>query len=80
MIGRGIRALLALVLLGACAERQWIYEKKGATPNRLEHDMGICRQEALDPKTFAMSPSGRVDREVFNRCMERKGYTVRRGE
>ena len=37
-------------------------------------------QEALDPKAFALFASGRVNRDMLNRCMERKGYAVRRGK
>jgi len=67
---------LAAALLVACAEREWIYEKKGATPARIDRDKAACEQEAFDPRAFALFRSGRVDQEVFRRCMERKGYTV----
>lgn len=80
MIRRGIRVALAVGLLAACAERGWIYEKKNVTPTRYDHDVADCRRVATDPKTFAVFSSGRVDRATFNRCMERKGYTVGRAE
>ncbi len=67
---------LAAALLVACAEREWIYEKKGATPTRIDRDKAACEQEAFDPRAFALFRSGRVDQEVFRRCMERKGYTA----
>ncbi len=72
--------MLAIALLVACAEPQWTYEKRNVTPTRYDHDLTACRQEALDPKTFAVFPAGRVDRAALNRCMERKGYTVKRAE
>jgi hypothetical protein len=78
---RAAAALPALALaLAACAGGDWVYEKKGATATRLDHDLATCRQEATDPKAFAVLPAGRVDRETLNRCMERKGYTVKRAE
>lgn len=61
----------------ACASPTWVYEKRGTTPAKLDHDMALCRKEAHDPQTIALPGSPRTDREVFNRCMERKGYTVR---
>jgi hypothetical protein len=64
-------------VFAACAKDGWVYEKRGTTPAKLEHDMGLCRKEARDPQTIALPGSPRTDREVFNRCMERKGYTVR---
>jgi hypothetical protein len=78
MTWRGVPAVLTIALLVGCAEREWTYEKKNVTPTRYDRDIASCRQEALDPKAFALFPSGRVDRDVLNRCMERKGYTVRR--
>ncbi|HZO41002.1 MAG TPA: hypothetical protein VFE97_17405 [Methylomirabilota bacterium] len=64
-------------VFAACASPTWVYEKRGATPAKLDHDMGLCRKEAHDPQTIALPGSPRTDRELFNRCMERKGYTVR---
>jgi hypothetical protein len=64
-------------VFAACASPTWVYERRGATPAKLDHDMGLCRKEAHDPQTIALPGSPRTDREVFNRCMERKGYTVR---
>ena len=78
MSRRAARALAALALAAAaCATPQeWIYEKPGLTTARLDHDMTACRKEALDRFSIALLPSQRVDREAFNRCMERKGYAV----
>lgn len=64
-------------LVAGCATREWIYEKPGITPARLDHDMVTCRKQALDPQAVALPGSERTDRALFNRCMERKGYTVR---
>ncbi|MGH7304109.1 MAG: hypothetical protein ACRELZ_12510 [Candidatus Rokuibacteriota bacterium] len=69
--------LCASAWLAGCASPQWVYEKPGLTPAKLDHDMGLCRREANDPQMVALPGSPRVDREVFNRCMVRRGYTVR---
>ena len=78
MSRRAARALAALALAAAaCATPQeWIYEKPGRTTARLDHDMTACRKEALDRSSIVLPASQRVNREVFNRCMERKGYAV----
>ena len=77
---------LACVVLGggACSAARtiydptrWVYEKKDATPARLDHDMTACRRESIDRNKFALTAAQRVDRESFNRCMARHGYTVR---
>jgi hypothetical protein len=47
------------------------------TPAKLDHDMAVCRKEAPDPRSVVPPGSERVDRALFNRCMERKGYTGR---
>ena len=64
-------------VFAACATNRWVYEKHGATPAKLDRDMALCRKEAHDPQTIALPGSPRTNREVFNRCMERKGYTVK---
>ena len=77
MTRRAAALLWAVGVLAGCATREWIYEKPGMTPARLDNDMVTCRKEALDPRAVAIVASERVDREVFNRCMERKGYSAR---
>lgn len=79
MIGPTRRFLLPLILLalGACASERWLYDKPKATTARMEQDMAACRKEASSPYGFAIFHADRLDREAFNRCMERKGYTAR---
>ena len=69
--------LCASAWLAGCASQQWVYEKPGLTPAKLDHDMVLCRREANDPQMAALPGTPRVDRAVFHRCMERRGYTVR---
>ncbi len=74
---RAAGALLGLGLVVACATQEWSYDKPGVTPARFDHDLVTCRREATDPKAFGVTPDQRIDRTLFNRCMERRGYTVK---
>jgi len=74
---RAVALLYAASLLAGCATEEWIYEKPGMTPAKLDHDIAVCRREAPDPRSVVAPGSERVDRALFNRCMERKGYTGR---
>jgi len=81
-VAPGVAVALAVCWLAtACATgEQWAYDKKGVTPARLDRDLTACRQESQDPGAFGLTIEQRLDREGFNRCMERKGYSVRRVE
>jgi hypothetical protein len=68
----------AAALLAGCATEEWIYEKRGATPTKIDHDKAICRKEARDPRSVVLPGQEGVDRRLFNHCMERKGYTGRK--
>jgi hypothetical protein len=68
----------AALVLGACAEPTFTYDKRGATPAQLDRDLAQCQKQAFRPSRFSIWPSGRYDAEVLNRCMERRGYIVRR--
>lgn len=70
--------IVAVVMAVGCAREQWVYEKSKTTAVRMEEDMAACRKESLSPYKIVIVPSDRIDRDVFNRCMERRGYTVRR--
>ena len=79
MSGRRCRAWAVMLLalsLGACAGPRWLYDKRGVTTARYDHDLETCRREAFRPGEFALSPSRRFDEDVVKRCMERKGYTA----
>jgi len=67
----------ASLLLAGCAAEEWIYEKPGMTPAKLDHDIAACKKQAPDPRSVVPPGSERLDRALFNRCMERKGYTGR---
>jgi hypothetical protein len=64
-------------LLAACATSQeWIYEKPRMTPAQLEHDKRTCRKIAPSRSLLRTLEEDKVQREAFNRCMEKQGYTV----
>jgi hypothetical protein len=67
----------ATAWLAACTSSQWVYEKRSVTPAQYDRDVSLCRKEAHDPRTLSLPGTPRVDRAVFNTCMEKKGYTVR---
>jgi hypothetical protein len=74
-----VRALWGLLaLLPACAgSQEWIYEKPRATPAQVDHDKTTCRKAAPSRSLFRTFQAEKVERETFNRCMEKLGYTVR---
>jgi hypothetical protein len=77
-VNRRLLGALGLTLLAGCGSGRWIYDRPGLTPARLDQDLEACRKEAHRPYWFAIWRADRVDRDVFNHCMDRKGYTARR--
>jgi len=77
--GRRLVAGVALVLT-ACAAPTDVYDKPKVTPARLDQDLTACRREAFRPSRFALFSWQRYDQDALNRCMERRGYTVRHQE
>ena len=70
---------LALVFVAAgCSGGEWIYEKPGVSPARFDQDLAQCQREADRPSTLGLTRADRADQEVLRRCMERRGYQVRR--
>ncbi len=66
--------------VAACAGPALVFERRGVTPARHNHDLAECKKEAFDPYGFAWRQSDRYDRELLTRCMTRKGYTARPAE
>jgi hypothetical protein len=64
-------------LLTACAtSEEWIYDKPRTTPAQLDHDKTMCRKAAPTRSFLRTLQEEKVEREAFNRCMEKRGYTV----
>ena len=68
-----------MLALAACATPTYTYERRNATPAQIDRDREQCKPEAFRPSRFALTQAGRYDIDVLNRCMARKGYTVRPG-
>lgn len=72
------RAIWVLVaLLPACAgSQEWIYEKPSVSPAQIDQDKAACRKAAPSRSMFRTFEDEKVERAAFNRCMERRGYTI----
>jgi hypothetical protein len=67
-----------LLALPACAATQeWIYDKPNVTPAQLDRDKTACRKIAPSRSVLRIFEQERVSRDLFNRCMEGRGYTVK---
>ena len=76
MLVFGVLAVGLVVAGCGSSARTYVYERPGATPARLDHDLTDCRKEAARPDVFSVTSAGRYDTDVLNRCMERRGYRV----
>lgn len=69
----------AAMLLAGCATGRIAWEKAGVAQAERERDENACLRSAIT----ADSGGGQllapycIDREVYTRCMESRGYTVR---
>ena len=83
-MARRIAALLTIVavpfVVGCSTESEWMYDKRGVSPARFDQDFAQCHREADRPSALGMSRAQRADQEILKRCMERKGYQVKRAE
>jgi hypothetical protein len=74
--GHAMWALVAL-LSGCASGAGWVYEKPRTTPAQLDHDKTLCRKAAPSRSLFRTFQAEKLEREGFNRCMEKLGYTVK---
>jgi hypothetical protein len=72
-IGWGLVAVLPAC---AAATQEWIYDKPNVTPAQLDRDKTACRKVAPSQSLFKLLEDERVNRDLFNRCMQSRGYTV----
>ena len=75
-----MRALLVMGLLVGCASTAGVgvYEKPGAPDADVNRDRSAClRASASEGEPFRFSGPD-IDRDAFARCMEAKGYTLRK--
>ena len=67
--------LAVLALPAGCATRQIAFEKPGAARAERQQDEGACLREAIGTDTSdRILLSYQIDREVFTKCMEARGY------
>ena len=66
-----------VVLAGCASSQEWIYEKPRVTPAQLDHDKTACRKAAPSRSVLRVLEDEKVDRDLFNRCMQSRGYTVK---
>jgi hypothetical protein len=71
-----VLASFAALLTACAASEEWIYDKPRVTPAQLEHDKTMCRKAAPSRSLLRTLQEEKVEREAFNRGMERRGYTV----
>jgi hypothetical protein len=71
-------ALLGAALLAGCATERIAWDKPGVTQAERERDENACLRAAIgtDGGGQLLVPYC-IDREVYTRCMETRGYTVR---
>jgi hypothetical protein len=70
--------LLAVLAVPGCrsAAEEWSYDKPRVTAGQLDRDLAQCAREARPTGPFAYPSVTGPDRDAFNRCMEKRGYTV----
>jgi hypothetical protein len=66
----------AALLPGCAGSHEWIYQKPRVTPAQLDHDKTVCRKAAPSRSMLRTLQEEKVEREGFNRCMEKLGYTI----
>lgn len=73
-----ILLLGAAALLAGCATGRIAWDKPGVAQAERERDENACFRAAIgtDGRGQLLAPYC-VDREVYTRCMEARGYTVR---
>ena len=75
---RGLHVLGISGLLVGCGGGLAVYDKPGTAEADARRDRAACLQAAAsDSEAFRFS-GPTIDRDVFARCMEGKGYTLRK--
>jgi hypothetical protein len=73
-------ALLTLVV-GCATQGRWVFEKAGVSEADAKKDRSQCFAAAVaDNTNDNYGPVGKMDREAYKKCMERRGYTLRAGQ
>ncbi len=76
--GMGVVGLVSTLVGCAGGSGLGVYDKPGVSEADARRDRSAClRSSASDSEAFRFS-GPTIDRETFARCMEAKGYTLRR--
>jgi hypothetical protein len=76
--GMGVLAVVGTLVGCASGSRLGVYDKPGVSEADVKRDRSAClRASASDSDPFRLS-GPTIDREAFARCMEGKGYTLRK--
>ncbi len=69
---------IAIALLAGCATGRIVWDKPGTTDAERERDENACLRAAVgtDGGAQLLAPYC-IDRDVYTRCMETRGYAVR---
>lgn len=77
-----VRAAVIVVLLAALAAcrsgMEWTYDKPKVTSAQLDRDLTQCRQLTMPKGALAYPALTGPDREAFNACMQKRGYSATR--
>lgn len=69
--------LAATSLVAGCGTKRIAWEKAGTTQVDRERDENACLRAAVSGDGGQLLVPYCIDREVYTRCMEGRGYTVR---
>lgn len=72
-----VTLLAATMLVAGCATPRIAWEKAGVTQAERERDENACLRAALAGEGGQLLAAYCIDRDVYTRCMEARGYTVR---
>lgn len=75
-----VAVLLPLVLLAGCTTYRWVYDKPGATETQRKQDEGECLRASFRGETVPRAGFLALDRQLYTRCMEGRGYVARQEE
>lgn len=71
--------VVLLATLAACRSgTEWIYDKPKVTSAQLDRDLTQCRQLTMPKGALAYPAVTGPDREAFNACMQKRGYSATR--
>jgi hypothetical protein len=68
---------VAFALLTGCATERLAWDKPGVTTADRERDENACLRSAIGTEQGRILAPYCIDRDVYTRCMQTRGYAVR---